>query len=596
MKKIMYLLFIFLFSGCISISIATKSSIDKAIKKEEIDFLEKIVKKEIKIEDEKLLSYVKENLIILKKKKAKNNLEKAIKNKDIKLLKSIVEDKESLLSLEDKKVALTKLKEFITEKLLEKINMAFNRSDIDEVEKILQSEDAKYFSNEEKLKITYKVKAIKRERIFEKIKKAMDDVDLQKIYEILNSKEAEYLTISDKDLANKYLNQYLKPDGYINSYKQRKMEQKVRKIPEEITENIFINPEKYVENLVKFLIDKEDNPFIKIKLIHDWICDNISYDVEMFLSGNIRDQDYINVLKKKKGVCSGYANLFLEMANLANFKDCIIITGNIKRENYNKFDYATAHDWNAVKIGNKWYLIDCTLDAGNVSGPAFYFNKKYSTAYLFISPRANLYTHFPDNPKYQFYAPVINKETFLEEPYIFGTFFDYGLDIIEGKIRQNNSITDKGFSFLLKSYNSNSTSIIVRLRDIYGNNLDDKITLTKIDTTTYKVDCNLKKGEKAKVDIYAKRIIDKNFEDPIDIHKFESIIIPKINRLLEDNKITKEEKEIFLNSFTKVEKNSLFYYNEDLFDIKKINIVTKIMQLMGDTLNWHPNVLSFVIE
>ncbi len=569
LKKILYLLTLLIFISCLNIQQEKNRP-----KKDNLN---------------------KETNIIQKKQKEKKRLEKAIKNRDIKTLKELINNKESLLPNEDKKLAFEKLKEFVKEELLKKIDLFFKTNNIEKIEELLQSEDAKYIPDNERIKITSKIREIKRVKILTKINKGIDDLDLQLIQNILNSKDSLYLTSSDKEFAQKYLNQYLKPDSFIYAYQQRKMEQQVRKVPDEIKNNIFIKPEKYIEPLVRNLIGKEDNVFIKVKIIHDWICDNIGYDTEMFLSGSIKNQDYVNVLKKKKGVSYGYSTLFKKMVEIAGLKECIIINGYAKNPEYKKFDYVTAHSWNAIKIGNKWYLVDCTFDAGTVSGKAFYFNKSYSTAYLFISPRANLYTHYPENPKYQFYIPIISLEKFLEEPFIQGSFFYYGLDIKEGEIKDNNVIEDENFSFTIK-YNNNNTLITVKLEKGADILLDKNILLTKINANTYKIECTLKEKGLYYLNLYAKRREDKNFENPISIYKFESYFIPELEQLIKIGKIVENEKEIFLNSFTKVEKNNLYYYNEDLFDIKKINTCIKIMSLLGDSLNWHENVLSIRVE
>jgi transglutaminase/protease-like cytokinesis protein 3 len=61
------------------------------------------------------------------------------------------------------------------------------------------------------------------------------------------------------------------------------------------------------------------------------------------------------------------------------------------------------HAWNGIKIISKWYLVDCTWDASYVDGETYI--KEYSTDYIFINSRDNLFSHLPEENNYQFYYP-----------------------------------------------------------------------------------------------------------------------------------------------------------------------------------------------
>ena len=52
----------------------------------------------------------------------------------------------------------------------------------------------------------------------------------------------------------------------------------------------------------------------KARIIYSWIAHNISYDVPALLSGNYGDLSPEGVLKTRKGVCSGYADLYKSLA------------------------------------------------------------------------------------------------------------------------------------------------------------------------------------------------------------------------------------------------------------------------------------------
>ena len=48
----------------------------------------------------------------------------------------------------------------------------------------------------------------------------------------------------------------------------------------------------------------------KALVLHDWVAENVYYDMDAYASGNYENLDAVNVLHLKKGVCEGYANLY----------------------------------------------------------------------------------------------------------------------------------------------------------------------------------------------------------------------------------------------------------------------------------------------
>lgn len=85
----------------------------------------------------------------------------------------------------------------------------------------------------------------------------------------------------------------------------------------------------------------------KIKKVHDYLCNNISYDKSLYNHGPY------NALIRKSSVCDGYAQAFdIIMAYMGiPYK---IVQGSINNTG--------AHEWNNVKLDGKWYHIDCTWD------------------------------------------------------------------------------------------------------------------------------------------------------------------------------------------------------------------------------------------
>ena len=187
----------------------------------------------------------------------------------------------------------------------------------------------------------------------------------------------------------------------------------------------FKKPKEGLPRVVKSLTASAGGTAAKVKVLHDWICDNIAYDTDMYFSGRVSKQDYESVLKKKKAVCSGYSSLMIEMCRLAGV-EAIGIHGYSKGFGYQgKIGTKTDHEWNAINMGNKWQLIDVTWDAGYVDYKTFV--KHYSTEWLYRTPEQFIYSHLPENDEYQYLKEIKTKEQFEKEPYLAGKFFDYGL-------------------------------------------------------------------------------------------------------------------------------------------------------------------------
>ena len=110
-----------------------------------------------------------------------------------------------------------------------------------------------------------------------------------------------------------------------------------------------------VSDLLQSLELSKKTDYQKVKAIYDYICANISYDYK-----NLNDPAYTlkhtayAALVDKTAVCQGYASLFYRLSLEAGV-DARVISG----------EAGEAHAWNIVKLGEKYYNLDSTWDAGN---------------------------------------------------------------------------------------------------------------------------------------------------------------------------------------------------------------------------------------
>lgn len=116
--------------------------------------------------------------------------------------------------------------------------------------------------------------------------------------------------------------------------------------------------EQEKNNLVNQCQDK--STVEKIKIVHDYLVDNIEYDLEA--GENI--YNVYGALIDKKSVCEGYARSFKYIMDDLNIP-CIIACGIGK----NSLGNAESHAWNYVQIDNEWYAIDVTWDDPVITGP-----------------------------------------------------------------------------------------------------------------------------------------------------------------------------------------------------------------------------------
>lgn len=210
----------------------------------------------------------------------------------------------------------------------------------------------------------------------------------------------------------------------------------------------------------------------KARIIYSWIAHNISYDVQAYLSKDYRDSSPQAVLITRKGVCSGYANLYMALARAMGLESSVI-------DGYAKgYGYVVSqttkinHAWNAVKINNKWYLIDSTWGAGNINSGKF--NKQFNPYYFAAPPEQFIFDHFPVENQWQLLTKNYTKEQFDAAPKIFPEFFRDGLRFVS---YYNHTIQADGrFQIVLSA--PKDTIAIARLKTD-SNYLNDNYTLVQ---------------------------------------------------------------------------------------------------------------------
>lgn len=175
-----------------------------------------------------------------------------------------------------------------------------------------------------------------------------------------------------------------------------------------------------IKSLAHQLSEKQANDSLKVVAFYNWISNNIEYDYAIYKSMYPlldlgQTQSCSNVLKTKKALCGGYSNLFYQLCKQVGIKAEIIEGLGKVRNSSDPKDHTyrfESHAWNAVKLANKWYLLDLTWSAGAIMNEQFI--KKLNLEFYMPSPTAFRETHWPSDPLWQLIYLPINKDAFIQ--------------------------------------------------------------------------------------------------------------------------------------------------------------------------------------
>ncbi len=178
----------------------------------------------------------------------------------------------------------------------------------------------------------------------------------------------------------------------------------------------------------------------RFRAIYRWVCDNISNNYSLYLKNkrnrerfktdstklktwndNFRKTLFKRLLRDQTTICTGYAYLVKELAQLANL-DCKIVQGygRVSTTDIKNLDIPN-HSWNAIKLNDKWYLCDPTWASGIPDPETNRFSFQYNDGFFLANPELFAVNHFPVEKQWSLLgedAPSF--ETFLASPIIYG--------------------------------------------------------------------------------------------------------------------------------------------------------------------------------
>lgn len=189
-----------------------------------------------------------------------------------------------------------------------------------------------------------------------------------------------------------------------------------------------------------------DTELEKASAIYTWIAHNICYDMRElrnrtpdkiryrtllereFKIKALEEKRAEKTFKTRKGICSGYALLFKQLCELCGLQ-CVYISGTSKTTyaDIGQLPKKYDHAWNAVKINNKWELIDVTWGSGEVDEANYTFVRQFNPHYFCTDPEHFFLEHYPEDEQWL----LINKtrHEFAQLPLFFSNYFSAGIEI-----------------------------------------------------------------------------------------------------------------------------------------------------------------------
>ena len=205
---------------------------------------------------------------------------------------------------------------------------------------------------------------------------------------------------------------------------------------EEIDEHVRDCPKEIKsdpDQLVSYLEDVVETDLEKARALYVWLAENISYDAKSINKNKYGDNSAEGVLKSKKAVCAGYANLF-ELLGKQMGLDMLTVGGYSKNtedeQEWYFVDEESDHAWNCIKINGEWKVFDATWAAGiayDDKKGRMVFKKQYTDNWFNLSPYEAIFTHYPEDTSLMFIKPKIKLEEYEKFPNVSVIAFTSGL-------------------------------------------------------------------------------------------------------------------------------------------------------------------------
>ncbi len=201
-----------------------------------------------------------------------------------------------------------------------------------------------------------------------------------------------------------------------------------------------------------------------------WMAENVTYAHEEKRNGIKVDCSVEGMYKNGKSVCSGFSRLYNHLTTNLGI-ETVNISGYAKGSGYVPGEsYHSNHDWNAIKLRNKWYLLDITWGEGHSIHNKYV--KEFNPFYFCTPPKYFIYQHFPNEEKWQLLDKPISEKEYIDMINYKYNFFTYGFT----KIIPNKSVVNiNNNQYNMKVYFEKNENLRLKINLYFENNKDENI-------------------------------------------------------------------------------------------------------------------------
>ncbi len=210
---------------------------------------------------------------------------------------------------------------------------------------------------------------------------------------------------------------------------------------------------------------------LKARAIYDWVCNNIAYDIKAGKNNDASKSATADVLKYRKAIGSGYANLFQDMCSSANIR-CLTVDGFAKRttEEIEEKKSEINHTWAVVQLGQSpetWFYVDPCFGAGFPDKKGNTFIKSFDDGYFFSAKKIFNNQHYPDNEAWKLGDAPKTKKAFYELPLIKTGAYNFS---VSGFVPATGIVKIKPGKSLAFNLTAANTSAIIKVALMIENN------------------------------------------------------------------------------------------------------------------------------
>lgn len=184
-----------------------------------------------------------------------------------------------------------------------------------------------------------------------------------------------------------------------------------------------------LDALIKSIDSSFHDPMEKTRALFTWVALNLTYDCRE--DGQpLKPASLDQVLLTGKSQCAGYASLLQYGLRKMNL-EAVTIRGIAKTAKkdlwWTQQDLRPNHAWNAVKIGDRWILLDPTWASGASDADCKQVIRAFAPFYFDPPPAKFILSHLPTDSQWQLIQPMMEQETFRKLPVFHDPFYDHDI-------------------------------------------------------------------------------------------------------------------------------------------------------------------------